>query len=192
VRGVDDEEIAPPTWEWATQEDPIQERTLQQLLVGVSTRGYAKSLEPAPPGIEESLSVSRSAVSRRFVARTQAQVQEFLCRPLEDLDVPVVMIDGTWLGDHLLLVALGIDATGQKHVLGVREGSTENEGVCRSLLSELVERGLANRVQLTTDGHRVYLDAVEAHSARPWTTRCWSSSTAKARSWRSATARRRA
>lgn len=142
VRGVDGEEIPLPTWEWATREDPIQERTMQQLLVGVSTRGYANSLEPPPPGIEKSVSVSRSSVSRRFVAQTKAHVEEFLSQPLGDLDVPIVMIDGTWLGDHLLLVALGIDATGQKHVLGVREGSTENEGVCRSLLSELVERGL--------------------------------------------------
>lgn len=142
VRGVNDEEIPLPTWEWATQEDPLQQRTLQQLLAGVSTRGYASSLEPPPPGVDESLSVSRSSVSRRFVAQTKARVEEFLSRPLGELDVPIVMIDGTWLGDHLLLVALGIDATGQKHVLGVREGSTENEGVCRSLLSELVERGL--------------------------------------------------
>jgi putative transposase len=56
--------------------------------------------------------------------------------------VRAVMIDGTWLGEHLMLVALGIDAGGAKHVLGVREGTTENEGVCRSLRSELVERGL--------------------------------------------------
>lgn len=142
VRGVDGEEIPLPTWEWATQEDPLDRRTMQQLLVGVSTRGYASSLEPPPPGVEESLSVSRSSVSRRFVAQTKAHVEKFLSQPLGEFDVPIVMIDGTWLGDHLLLVALGIDATGQKHVLGVREGSTENEGVCRSLLSELVERGL--------------------------------------------------
>jgi transposase-like protein len=142
VRGVIGEEIPLPTWEWATREDPLQHRALQQVLAGVSTRGYASSLEPPPPGVEESLSVSRSSVSRRFVAQTKARVEEFLSRPLGELDIPIVMIDGTWLGDHLLLVALGIDATGQKHVLGVREGSTENEGVCRSLLSELVERGL--------------------------------------------------
>jgi transposase-like protein len=142
VRGVIGEEIPLPTWEWVTQEDPLERRAMQQMLVGVSTRGYASSLEPPPPGIDESLSVSRSSVSRRFVAQTKARVEEFLSRPLGELDIPIVMIDGTWLGDHLLLVALGIDATGHKHVLGVREGSTENEGVCRSLLSDLVERGL--------------------------------------------------
>jgi transposase-like protein len=143
VRSVDGKEIALPGWEWATREDPLDRRTLQQMLVGVSTRSYAASLEPPPPGVEESVCVSRSSVSRRFVARTAGQVEGFLTRPLGELDIRAVLVDGTWLGDHLMLVALGIDAEGFKHVLGVREGSTENEGVCRSLLSELVERGLA-------------------------------------------------
>jgi transposase-like protein len=143
VRSVDGKEIALPGWEWATREDPLDRRTLQQMLVGVSTRSYAASLEPPPPGVEESVCVSRSSVSRRFVARTAGQVEGFLTRPLGELDIRAVLVDGTWLGDHLMLVALGIDDEGFKHVLGVREGSTENEGVCRSLLSELVERGLA-------------------------------------------------
>lgn len=136
-------EIVLPTWEWATREDPLDQRTMQQMLVGVSTRSYAKSLEPAPPGVDRSVAVSRSSVSRRFVAQTKAKVEGFLSRSLAEIDVRVVMIDGTWLGEHLMLVALGIDAGGEKHVLGVREGTTENEGVCRSLLSELVERGLS-------------------------------------------------
>ena len=142
ARSVAGAEVILPSWEWATQEDPIDERTLRQMVLGVSTRSYAQSLEPAPPGVDKSVAVGRSSVSRRFVARTQAQVEGFLTRSLGDVDLPIVMIDGTWLGDHLMLVALGIDATGGKHVLGVREGTTENEGVCRSLLSELVERGL--------------------------------------------------
>lgn len=142
VRGVDGKEIPLPSWEWAQRKDPLDERTMQQLLIGVSTRGYARSLEPAPAGVEKSIAVGRSSVSRRFVAQTTARVEGFLARPLGELDVRIVMIDGTWLGDHLMLVVLGIDATGNKHVLGVREGTTENEGVCRSLLSELVERGL--------------------------------------------------
>ena len=142
VRSVTGEEVMLPTWEWATREDPLDQRTMQQMLVGVSTRGYARSLEPAPPGIERSLAVSKSSVSRRFVAQTEAKVEGYLSRPLGDVDLPVVMVDATWLGEHMMLVVLGIDATGNKHVLGVREGTTENEGVCRSLLSELVDRGM--------------------------------------------------
>lgn len=133
-------EMTLPTWEDITREDPLAERAVEQMLVGVSTRGYARSLEPLPPGAE-SIAVSRSSVSRRFVARTAAKVEEFLSRPL-DADFPVVMIDGTGLGEHVLVVALGIDSDGHKQVLGVVEGSTESHGVCQALLRNLIDRGL--------------------------------------------------
>jgi transposase-like protein len=140
VRSVEGGEMALPTWQDITREDPLEERAVEQMLVGVSTRGYQRSLEPLPAEVE-SLAVSRSSVSRRFVARTAAKVEEFLSRPL-DMDLPVVMIDGTALGDHVLVVALGIDGEGRKHVLGVVEGSTESHGVCQALLRDLIERGL--------------------------------------------------
>ena len=136
-----DEEIELPTWREFSDEDPLTDRAIEQMLVGVTTRKYARSLEPLPEGLE-SQGTSRSSVSRRFVARTSASVDAFLARPLKDVDYAVVMIDGTGFGDHLMLVAMGIDNKGEKHVLGVREGTTESEGVCRSLLQELIERGL--------------------------------------------------
>lgn len=141
VRAAGGGEIALPTWTEITREDPLEERAVEQMLVGVSTRKYARSLEPLPLGVE-SLSVSRSSVSRRFVALTAQKVEAFLSRPLNGLDLPVVMIDGTALGDHVLVVALGIDSGGSKHVLGVVEGSTESHGVCLALLRDLIERGL--------------------------------------------------
>lgn len=142
VRSIDGErEIELPTWRQFADEDPLTERAIEQMLVGVSTRKYERSLEPLPEGLE-SQGTSRSSVSRRFVARTSAQVEGFLGRSLGDVDFPVVMIDGTGFGDHLMLVAMGIDSKGEKHVLGVREGTTESEGVCRSLLQDLIERGL--------------------------------------------------
>jgi putative transposase len=140
VRSAEGREMALPTWQDITREDPLEERAVEQMLVGVSTRGYARSLEPLLPGVE-SLAVSRSSVSRRFVARTARKVEEFLSRPL-DVDLPVVMIDGTALGEHVLVVALGIDSEGHKHVLGIVEGSTESHGVCQALLRDLIDRGL--------------------------------------------------
>jgi transposase-like protein len=142
VRSIEgDQEVELPTWRHFAEEDPLTDRALEQMLVGVTTRQYERSLEPLPEGLE-SQGTSRSSVSRRFVARTSSQVAGFLGRSLKDEDYPVVMIDGTGFGDHLMLVAMGIDGTGEKHVLGVREGTTESEGVCRSLLQDLIERGL--------------------------------------------------
>lgn len=141
VRSVTGEELELPTWREINQGDPLGERVMEQMLVGVSTRNYGRSLEPLPSSVPET-GTSRSAVSRQFVARTRGQVERFLSRRLEDLDLPVIMLDGTGMGDHLLVVALGIDAKGHKHVLGVTQGSTESEQVCRGLLGQLIERGL--------------------------------------------------
>ena len=96
----------------------------------------------AEPEELDATAPSRSSVSRRFIAATQERVEEFLSRPLGDLDLPVVMLDGRGMGDHLLVIALGIDRNGRKHVLGVVEGSTESAAVCRRLLEDLIGRGL--------------------------------------------------
>ena len=138
---VDGSELTLPSFAWAADRDPLDEQTWRALVAGVSTRSYAASLDPVPDGLEER-STSRSAVSRRFVALSQRQLTTCLSRPLGDLDLRVVMIDGIDYQDHAMLIALGIDTRGTKHVLGVREGTTEHSTVAGALLSDLVDRGL--------------------------------------------------
>ena len=66
VRSVDGQELKLPTWEQFSNEDPLDQRATEQMLVGVSTRKYARSLEPLPDDLD-SFGTSKSAVSRRFV-----------------------------------------------------------------------------------------------------------------------------
>jgi putative transposase len=141
VRSVGGAELALPSWVGMRQEDPLHERAFEQMVVGVSTRKYARSLEGLPVG-RSSCSVSRSSVSRRFVARTRQQITRRLSESLAGKDFPVLLIDGTVLGEHVLLVAMGIEADGSKRVLGVVEGSSESEQAGRALLRNLIERGL--------------------------------------------------
>ena len=141
VRGIGQGELPLPSFAWAAGRDPLDMATLAAIAAGVSTRRYASVLDPLPPA-EAALSVSKSAVSRRFVALSQQQLDQWLSRPLLDLNLPVAMIDGIHFRDRVILVALGIDTKGVKHVLGLREGSTESARVVRSLLSDLIERGL--------------------------------------------------
>jgi len=141
ARSVDGCELELPRWRHFGQEDPLDERAQRQILLGVSTRGYADSLEALPVELPER-GTRRSSVSRRFVARTARAVEAFLKRPLGDVDFPVLQLDGVVLDEHLLLTAQGIDATGHKQVLGVAEGSSESEEVGKSLLQNLIERGL--------------------------------------------------
>jgi transposase-like protein len=98
-------------------------------------------LDPLPASEVQS-AVSRSSVSRRFVALSAEQLSQWLTRRIE-VALPAVMIDGVHFQERVVLVALGFDAQGKKHVLGIWEGSTEKTQVVRALLSDLIERGLS-------------------------------------------------
>lgn len=141
VRCVAGGEVRLPTWEAFRQSDPLDERVVEQLLCGVSTRKYERSLEPLDTE-RKSIGVKKSSVSRRFISATSQKVSGFLNRPLDELDLPVIMIDGLHVGEQMVLGVLGIDVNGNKHVLGLCDGPSESEGVCRGLLRNLIERGL--------------------------------------------------
>jgi len=114
VRGRDGE-VALPTWEHFANADPLTPRAVEQMVLGVSTRNYARSIEPAPADVE-TRGTSRSAVSRRFVAATQTTFTKMMARSLGEIALVAVVIDGIHLGEHLIAIAIGIDESGDKHV----------------------------------------------------------------------------
>src|SRR5215208_2699205 len=131
---------------------------LERMLAGVSTRRYARTGEPVGAEIDAiSRSTSKSAVSREFISRTREHLIDLMSRPLEDLRLAVVMLDGIELKGRCCVVALGIDTDGVKHPLGLWDGSTENATVATTLLANLVERGLD-----TEQGVLVVLDGAKA------------------------------
>ena len=137
----DGTEVPLPTVQAFTDADPLNRRVVDQMLIGVATRQYARSLEPLGADIA-TRGTSKSAVSRRFVAQTQAQLDAWRATPLDALDLAVLLIDGVHVGGHCIVVALGIDKSGAKHPLGLWEGATENATVCQGLLTNLASRGL--------------------------------------------------
>lgn len=141
VRTTDRREARLPSFAAAAKTDPLDRHTLEAIASGVTMRRYGRSLEPLPAG-EAGRSSSRSAVSRRFVALTRKSLAETFSRPLDGLDLRVVMIDGIAFRDHCVLLALGVASDGAKHVLGLWEGSTENSAMAQALLRDLVARGL--------------------------------------------------
>lgn len=134
-------EVPLPTFQLMASEDPLNRRVVEQMLLGVATRRYARSLEPLPATMV-TRGTSKSAVSRRFVAKTAAQLDAWRSTALDALDLVALLIDGVHVGEHCIVVALGIDHTGAKHALGLWDGSTENATVCQSLLADLQSRGL--------------------------------------------------
>ena len=125
ARSVDGHELSLPSWrEWSVR-DPLTERAVEQMVLGVSTRRYGRSLEPLPPTATVR-GISKSTVSERFVYGTERKLAELMSRELGSISFTALLIDGVHFGEHLVLAAVGIDEQGEKHVLGLREGATEN------------------------------------------------------------------
>jgi putative transposase len=123
--------------------DQLGDVVLERMLAGVSTRQYRRAQEPVGTGVEaDARSTSKSAVSRMFVDRTRDQLWRLMNRPLSDLRLAVMMLDGIDLHGSTNVVALGITTEGDKLALGLWEGSTENAAVASALLADLVDRGL--------------------------------------------------
>ncbi len=161
VRSTDGDEVTLETWQRFAEADPLTPRAVEQMVLGVSTRKYVRSIEPAPPGLK-SRGTSKSAVSRRFVASTREKLAETMSRDLSKLALCAIMIDGIHVGEYLVLVALGIDSHGDKHVLGLYEGATENTTCCTGLLSDLEARGVpTDRAMLfVIDGSKALAKAI--------------------------------
>ena len=83
-----------------------------------------------------------------------------MSRDLTGEDITVLMVDGEHMAERCVLVALAITADGTKKPVGLRDGSTENKTVVRSLLADLVDRGLT-----FDDGLLVVIDGAKALAA---------------------------
>jgi len=141
ARSMEGHELALPSFTSAAGRDPLNARTLEAIALGVTTRTYRRALDPLPVGTRER-AVAKSSVSRRFVALTTTQLASWLTRPLDDRAIRIIFLDGLHFREHVVLIALGVDLQGHKHVLALHEGTTENATVCKALLTDLRERGL--------------------------------------------------
>src|SRR6185369_1708730 len=145
VRGFDGHELPLPTWAAAQAEDWLGRWAMNLMLINVSTRKLRRAVR-LPEGDLPAITgdgTSKSAVSRRFVALSGARMKEWMASDLSKLDLLVIQIDGIHMDENLILVAaVGVDANGDKHPLGLAEGATENTVTVQALIDNLIERGL--------------------------------------------------
>jgi putative transposase len=156
-------EVELDTYAHFAARDQLADVMLERMLAGVSTRRYARTGEPVGSDIDEvARSTSKSAVSREFVSRTREHLIDLMSRPLADLRLAVVMLDGIELKGRCCVVCLGIDTDGIKHPLGLWDGSTENATVATTLLANLTGRGLDvdQGVLVVLDGGKALRKAV--------------------------------
>jgi len=176
VRAADGSgELHLPSYDLFSGTEVLGEMALERMLAGLSSRRYARGLEPAGTAVEEAASAtSKSAVSRRFVAATETALAELMSKRLDDLDLVAFMVDGVHFGEHTCVVALGIGIDGTKHPLGVEAGSTENAAVVTDLITGLRERGLdtTRPILAVLDGAKALSKAVKDVFGKPVIHRC--------------------
>jgi len=156
-------EVALETYAHFADRDPLTRVVLEQMLAGVSTRRFARTREPVGrDALDAEPSTSESSVSREFVGRTGEHLRALMSRPLGDIRLAAMMLDGIELKGRCCVVALGVRTDGTKVPLGLWDGSTENKTVTAHLLSDLVDRGLdvEQGVLVVLDGSKALRAAV--------------------------------
>jgi transposase-like protein len=143
---------------------PLERSVWDKMMRGLSTRNYSAVVKQ----FQQAYGIEKSAVSENFVEASREKLRELLERPLGELRLCAVLIDGTAFRDSQVIVALGIGCDGRKTVLGLREGATENATVVSELLSDLAGRGLDFSVPrlYVLDGSKALLAAVRRHAGQ--------------------------
>jgi putative transposase len=156
-------EVAVPSYQAFAATDLLDQLAVERMLAKLSTRRYPAGLEPVGTQVVQASSgTSKSAVSRRFVARTEHALAELLAQDLTGMDLVVLMVDGIRVAEHTCVVALGITLDGTKIPLALAEGATENATVVGGLLVGLRERGLdvTRPILVVLDGAKALRRAV--------------------------------
>jgi len=154
------------------QSPPRRQNSIcRKLIHGISTRKYERAIEdftdlPVRPVRTQTggYGISKSAVSREWVSATRGSLAELCERNLVELGrIVVLMIDGLVYAGECIVVALGVDETGKKHVLGVVQGASENAAVVQGLLDDLIQRGLDAKARrlYVLDGSKALRSAVK-------------------------------
>jgi putative transposase len=153
-------EVGIPAYEQLSQNPRLGKRVHDIMVTGVSTRKYAKVL----PEMANSVGISKSSISREFVKASEKALSELMERRLDEKDILAIYMDGIIVDQRHILAAIGVDSEGDKHLMGLASGSSENAQVVKDLLRGLTERGLpTDREYLfVVDGSKALRSAIEA------------------------------
>jgi len=160
LRHKEQGEVEVPAYQALRTNSTLAARMLDILLYGVSTRHYRHVL----PEMAETVGVSKSSVSREAIEASEQVLKELAERRFDDRDILLIYLDGLRFGRHHVLAAVGVDTQGNKHVLGLREGASENAVVVRGLLEDLVARGVrpGRRRLFVIDGSKALRQGIDA------------------------------
>jgi putative transposase len=140
------------------QKETKHDAVMRRLVRGVSCRDYRAVVE----AIRRSRGMSASAVSRSFVEASAERVRQLAERRFEGVRFVAMFIDGVSYAHETVIAAIGVTEAGEKQVLALRHGATENARTCVDLLNELRERGISTeqRLLFVIDGSKALRSAI--------------------------------
>jgi transposase-like protein len=118
--------------------EALAEPVMRRMVRGVSTRDYAQVID----AFKDGYGVSKSMVSRTFIKASEKALANILARDFKGQQFVAIFIDGVQYAGTTVVVAVGITAAGDKLILGLREGATENSSVVSGLLADIRDRGV--------------------------------------------------
>lgn len=152
-------EVALPGYAELASDGNLSRRIADVLACNVSTRKYTRVMYRCA----DEMGISKSAVSRHFVKDSAQALAKLMSRDFANTDLVAIYVDGIIVARHHIIAAIGVDATGAKHMLGIAPGSSENAKVVKDLLSSLAERGVDLNVPRlwVIDGSKALRSAID-------------------------------
>jgi putative transposase len=134
------------------RESSVEEALMEMYLAGVSVR-RVEDITQALWGARVSASVV-SDLNQKLYER----IEEWRNRPIEG-EFAYVFLDGIWLkrswggevANVAVLIAMGVNAHGDRQILGVCEGAKEDKESWRAFLRHLKDRGLGGVQLIVSD-----------------------------------------
>jgi transposase-like protein len=159
LRTKQKQEVHLTSYERFQDEGQRTQAVFSRLVAGVSNRHYASTVEEFGRGY----GISKSVISRKVVEATSEQLRNLCERDLSKLDLCVLVIDGVQVNKRVFIVVLGVETSGKKHILGMRQGATENSQVCTELFEDMERRGLQRDrpILVVLDGSKALRSAVD-------------------------------
>lgn len=156
----DEGEVTLHTYRLLQSNEGLTEEAFNHVAVKVSMRDYEGVVNQLVSGY----GISKSSVSRRWIQASAEELRHLLERPLDDIDLVVLVFDGIVIGNVTLVVGMGVDSKGKKHILGMWQGDTENSDVVKGLLDDLIRRGLDpnDNYLFVIDGSKALASAIRS------------------------------
>ena len=152
-------EVQVPAYEAINANGKLGDRVLEILMANVATRNYERVI----PEMAHTVGVSKSSVSRNFVEQSGRELKRLTERRFDGREFLVIYLDGVIFGEHHVLCAVGVDIEGEKVVLGIKDGASENGATTTALLEDLVARGIdpSRRYLFVIDGSKALRRAID-------------------------------